>query len=462
MSDSQPEGASHKPDSPQPAAPEITPEGHVRTAPHVTVDPTGHEMVDHVDVADGASIGHGAAEPESPQPAAEPAPEPAPTEEQPAPAAAEDDDPRAAIYDRHREQRAAEEAEVAALPPEQQAQVDRMRLEAGVQPEPAAEPAPAPQPTAAQPAQPPAQPAQPAAPEGVATTDELVTIRVYGQEQQVPHQEVVQAGIETLQKERAADARLERVATYEREVRQYHGDCDAYREELRRGNASAVSPGETAPPAPPDPGAPEPALSDDVLQEVATDIYSGEPERTVEGLKKFAAGVVQGRGNATPPSVDEIAEAVVPRALDAIVARDVEQERVNANEVFRDEYADIHGNPDLMAVAQYRMGVLHEDPANEGRSMLDLAREVGAAVRQQYLPSQPSPATQPGGQQPGPDPAPQPAVTDELAQRRLIKRETVVPTSEAHVAQPKPAEPSYPSNSDYVKRMREERGQPPV
>jgi hypothetical protein len=417
------------------------------------------EGVDHVDIEDGVSAG-ASAEPESAaQEPAAPEAAAAPAEEPVQPFKTSSDLARESIYAKHSEQRKAEIAESAKDP-----QVQILNAQAGgepAEPEEPAEPAPALDQDA------PLN-RDDAAPEAAAAVEAAaadgIRISVYGQESIVAEDEVLRVGVQTLQKERAAEYRLQQAAESERKVRAYHKDLDAYRDrlvkmekDLRAGVAPArqdPAAGKTAPPASGATVTLDEAKIAERAQAVAQAIYRGNAEETAKALQSLLTDVAQGRA-ATPPSVNvnEVVETAVTRLRELRETETYEERRTRVNDTFRTEFKDIHDDPELFAVAQTRFKALLSDPENDGKPLEEIARKAGQHVIDRFGLK---PRADDGGQPPTPGKG-----ATELEKRRTLKSKTVVrqPTSSQRQPAPSPAK-QFPSNSDYVRQMRSARGLP--
>lgn len=318
----------------------------------------------------------------------------------------------------------------------------------------------------------PAKAAAPAAAvDGAAPAGEIVDgikLSVYGEELVVSEADVRAAGIQTLQKERAAEYRLQEAAKTEARLRKYHEDLDAFKatlvdmqKNLRAGKAPTAQDAATIAALPKGaPAAVDDAKLADVARKAAEAIYRGDPAETAKALQSLLADVAQGR-TATPPPVD--VNAVAQAAADMVdkrsETRTVEEKRAAVNKAFATEFKAVNEHPEAFLVAQARFSAMLADPSNEGKPWEDIAREAGKAALHRYpeLKSEsPSNVT---------PPAPTPAVTppvDVLAQRRELKGRTVVrqPSTSARAPAPQPPQPR--SNKQYVADLRTSRGLPPA
>jgi hypothetical protein len=290
---------------------------------------------------------------------------------------------------------------------------------------------------------------------------------IYGKEVEVPEDRVIAAGVEHLQKTGAAEYRLQQAAEAEKRLRKYHQELDAYRDTLA---TQAKTPGAPATPsaALPNKGA-RPATTvadaakiDTLAEKVAASIFRGDMDATKAALREAFSDVAQGRGDATPPSldVDTVVEAAVAKVREigkqerAAESETSKRERVNGT--FQREFATVWDHPEAFAVAHTRFQALVADPDNAGKPLEDLAREAGTAALSRY----PELRAEQHREDPAPRPRAQTPVPDELANRRVVKR-TIVRQPAASARKPAaPEAPAVLSNKDYVAQMRANRGLP--
>lgn len=426
---------------------------------------TEGEPVQHRDMMDGQSVGHSA------EPEAEGRPEGSPPtsddrpRDEPPPKVSRDE-----IYSKARNSRATETAEALdAMTPEQRANYDRMVHEAsGEGPDPfapqeeetppqqAQRPQQRPQPGQKQPPAPAADPAQ-----GIDQPGEMTTITVYGMQEQVPTADVEAAGgLAAFQKQRAADIRLQRLSTYEATLRNWENQlsqrAQAQPESRPQGEREATEPSPTDVPG---------TADVDTLAATLTDaIYSGDREEASAKLRE-TLGAIQdsavraARQNAGPSGAQPQQQ---PSGEDQAKA----QARADANAVFRNEFPDLNTQV-LRAAALNMVNEVARDPVMIGRPLSEVTREACERVREDVYGSRAIPegyqVAQPASTDPALHQAPaQPNPTD-LAGRHALKRRTVVsPLNEAHGRTPKPTatDESFPSNSEYVAKLRRGRGQP--
>lgn len=330
-------------------------------------------------------------------------------------------DPRNDIYARHREARAAEQAESDVM-------VTTARAEGrGLMPPPEA---------------PPSAPAGQEAP--VAPQPKSVKIVVYGQEREVPEAEVLQAGVATLQKDAAADQKLSTIARREQELRSQEAALLQQAERIRQGLDPITGlPLRTAS-QPPSPGAAPPAIGTDVLKGVVETLYLGDTEKATKALQTLVTQISERAGTANPVPADIVAsveQRVLAQMDQREIARRAAADADAANQVFKTEFADVVSDPVKLAAAKGVRDLLLQDPEWQAKSRAEVAREVGNRVR-----SLTAPVTPPV------DPA---AV--ELQRRNSVKR-TLPAAPQGGGRAPAPVAPKVPTNSEYIEQLRKNSG----
>jgi hypothetical protein len=363
-------------------------------------------------------------------------------------------DPRVAIQARARELRNADIAES-----RKDLEVQQLDTFAG-KPPTAAAPTPDNSTPATEKSKDPALSAGPAVVDGI-------KISVYGEEQVVSEDDVRAAGIATLQKERAAEYRLQQASKQENDLRKYHRELDAYKAELeeqakklRAGHvpdAKAVA-ALAAPPA--TTGASEGAV-DAKLAEGARKfteaVYRGDTAETQKALQSLLADVAQGR-SATPPPVD--VQAVAEAAADVLAKRSetstAEQQRQAVNRTFATEFKAVVSHPEAFLIAKARFDAMLADPDNTGKPLEDLAREAGKAALHRYPELRPE-----GPGESNVEPVtPAARVTKTLEERRTVKAKTVVRPSGSSARAPAPTPQPVRTNKQFIADMRKSRGLP--
>lgn len=243
------------------------------------------------------------------------------------------------------------------------------------------------------PAEPPKAEDPPPAPQPA--EEEFVTVKVDGQERQVSKAMILEAGIKTVQKESAADRRLEEATRLLRE-------------------AQEASKPKTQP------------LPDMDEVELAQRIRMGNDQEAAEAMR-----VLKGRSQdaATP---EQIAAAVESRVMDQMTARAALQK-------VQSDYPEIFSNPTLTQVASmYDAQMLN---AGDSRSYSERFTEIGERIRKDFQIAKggkPEVATMPNKQE---------------------RKATITNLPSASVRQAAPEQPKPRTTAQIIDDMRKARGQ---
>lgn len=346
-------------------------------------------------------------------------PEP-PTEippEKPEPVAAYKTDPRNEIYKRARGTLTLEKRESDEL------FADRVARRAADDGEPPPE---TPEPTAAELA--------------LADGTKAVKIKVYGEEREVPVAEVMRAGVATLQKDAAADQKLTDVGRREAALHQEEQRLLTIAANLRMGldeNGRPIA----APKPPATADAPGDRTIDDtdLSKGVVEALYSGDAEKATAALSGVLKAISSRAGTADPVKpeiVTSIADAVLANVNQRQAADAAQRDLDEANRIFREDFKDISSDPDALAMARGLSGQLLQDPEWSKKSRAEIAKEVGSRVRAKIAPA---------------------TLAKTLEERRDGKR--ALPSTPSSTArQPAPQPQRFPSNSEYIERLRRNSG----
>ena len=244
-----------------------------------------------------------------------------------------------------------------------------------------------------------------------ASAGKKVKIKVDGVEQEVDEAAVLQAGVQTLQKERAADKRLEDAAAAKAEA-----------ERLRAAAATAATP--AAQPAKKTDQ--EMLVEKDALRGIVKAIQYGTPDEAVTALEQYGQRMSQlGQANA-------ITAGELENMLDLREA----QQFVKTN------YADVVGDANLKKL--FVSNINEKLAAGDARPYQEIAKDVGDELRTWKGTQPKADATQ---------------TTPSGASRAAVhqrKTSTVqVPTAAAR--QPAPTQPKALSPSEVVARQRAQR-----
>lgn len=263
-------------------------------------------------------------------------------------------------------------------------------------------------------------------------------IKVYGEEREVPESAVIEAGVATLQKDAAAGRKMAEAARREAELRREEQRLLRVAENLRKGldeHGQPLAP--TKPPAPADASRGR-TISKDKLEATVKALYSGDTEEATKALQGLVETISQNSGTpdaVSPEIVKSVEEAVVSRMESRQRQQSVESDISEANRIFREDYADISGDPDMLVMAQGLAGRLTQDPEWEGRSRAEIAREVGKRIR-----------TKMSGANRG---------ASAEVEARLTRKRAMPGAPNAHGRVPEPqTQRQFPSNQDYVQQLR--------
>jgi len=301
---------------------------------------------------------------------------------------------------------------------------------------------------------------------------ETDTIRVYGQDIEVSQEQIDQAGGKTeLQKQVAADVRMQRVSTYEAKLRSW--DTDLQEREARL-KAAAEAPTDT-PPAAEETGNQKPPagatgeieqeLLETVAEKLVTGVFSGSEAEAKKQVAEALSEVLSGRNQqVSTPTEDELVDKTLARLRDEGQISSPEPtpqtdpEVVEANRVFAEEYPHLtfEENPDAYAAAEAQLQRVTDSPLFADASLNEIVREACDRT-DKMLKGEPLESL---------DIRPTDTEKDMETQivegRLVLKRRTRVPVGRASAPHtPAPEPKSKPeSGSDFVRKQRELRNQP--
>lgn len=225
---------------------------------------------------------------------------------------------------------------------------------------------------------------------------ELVTVRVDGNDMQVPKSQILDFGVRAYQKETVADKRLEEAVRIKREAEEYAAQVKASTDQV--------------------------LMADDI--DLARRIREGSEEEAAEAIK-----ILKGREQATPEQIAHVVETRVRNQVN--LERDFEW--------FKTEFKDIVGDPHLKALADAEDARMIA--AGDTRPDRERWAEAGKVVRDKLTEWR-------GG-------VAQPAISEEKRE----KKKTITNIQAANIRKP-PAETSKPkTQADIIEEMRKRRGQ---
>lgn len=317
--------------------------------------------------------------------------------------------------------------------------------------EPVQQPAQLTNPQAVEPAepvqQPSAPPANPAA-QPIAKPVEMVTIKVDGRQIAVPAADVIAAGVQTLQKERAADVRLQRVSQAEQQLILDRAALDRRAAEISqastpRGDAQPAGGGPL-----PTGGQPKPSPE---LKQALEALLDSDTDKAAEALQKVIADQVRAAPGSARPAAPAAAQ---PGTETEIRAPWTNDEIAVANQAIDLAFQDVVSNPQTKAEVTARIVAEMQNPINRiGKvPIMTIAAQACRDVREEFHTLQTPPPPPPAGS----------TVVDELQARRILAaRVPGVPTSGQPRSIPTaPAAAPRKSGTDVVNEMRKARGQP--
>lgn len=290
----------------------------------------------------------------------------------------------------------------------------------------------------------------------VDTAAEMTTIVVYGEKHEIPTADIDAAGgVASYQKIVAADERMKRASTYEASLRSYD-------QQLQQRAAAMQTPpatDQTVDPELPPTGVQGKGVDVQVSAKKLVDaMYSGDRElaytEATEVLTSFRDDVARA---ASASAAQPVAPTVSTQEQRVAIERAAAQsaDRLEANQVFVDEFSDLSGS--VLKQATYAMvQKVAAEPLMYGRPLAEITREAGSRVRADVFGGKPKPAPATG------EIVPALSATPILDQRMTLKKRTVVqpliPAS-GRYSEPADASQQPETNAQYVARMRQARGQ---
>jgi hypothetical protein len=192
--------------------------------------------------------------------------------------------------------------------------------------------------------------------------DELI---IEGEKQKIPKSKIYDTGKRALQKELAADKKLEEAGRKAKEI------VDAAQVEAQKIRSQRPSEGDKPTDAHKDTTSPKDDLiSDEKLTDWVSKIQYGSEDEGKQALKEI---LTQGRGTATTTQVKE--EEVIEKVEQRLVIKGI-------REKFEKEFDDIVDDPELYEIARKRVGAaLQGGKPNTWETY----HEVGQSVREKFV-----------------------------------------------------------------------------
>lgn len=247
--------------------------------------------------------------------------------------------------------------------------------------------------------------------------EEMITIKVNGQEQQVPRSQVLEHGVRTLQKESAADKRLAEASNLMRQAQSYEQQVRQLEQEILVKQAQSTGKA---------PSRVDVTDAKERARQVISKMMDGEEDEAADLL----AEIVSGRDTATPP-ID--AQRIATEAAELAGQR---IETKSALKQFNAEYPDILADPYLYELTDQETIKVQREHPEWGLS--EILQEAGSRVRQWK-----------GGigeKETG------------LSETEQRKRGAQKPIRAASARAETPPEQAPPTRSDVVANMRKQRG----
>jgi hypothetical protein len=237
--------------------------------------------------------------------------------------------------------------------------------------------------------------------------------KVDGQEVEFEESKVIEEGLKALQKDSAADRRLEEASRLLREAQETINRAAQARTDATRADS---------PVAPPKDGSP---IADDALAKAAHAVQYGSEAEARDAL----AGLVE----AAASKGKTLTHTDVLELLDYRDARKWAET----------EYKDVLGDPKLRTL--FVSSEREKRAAGDGRPYRDLYQDIGNGLREWAKGIAPAPAPQPGT-----------GTREDVKARKT----TIVTVPTAAARQPTPEEPKVPTPSETIAQMRAARHQP--
>lgn len=290
--------------------------------------------------------------------------------------------------------------------------------------------------------------------------NEIITLKVFGQEIHKSRAEVDAAGgKDAMELVLAADYRLQQAGTLAQ--RAYEASQSAaetkriYDQKLQEMRAQQGAQTQSTAPAS---GAHTPSqaaggVDQDTVKHLVAELYSGSPERMEAAFSDVFSRMnarPAGSPEMTPKQIEELVQASVDkdRAAQRVYQADVDQ--VNSvNELMKGKYAHIMANPQIAKDCRDLYYAAEKDPRNQGRAKVLIADEVAGRVSAMM-------GIGPNADNPG-----EAEVQQEVATRTNFKRripQVSNATGRVPAAETVPAFPTKPS--EIVNLLRAGRNQP--
>lgn len=247
--------------------------------------------------------------------------------------------------------------------------------------------------------------------------EEMITIKVNGEEQQVPRSQVLEHGVRTLQKESAADRRLAEASELMRQAQSYEQQVKQLEQEIlaKQEQSTGKAPSRV-----------DVTDAKERARQVISKMMDGEEDEAADLL----AEIMSGRDTATPP-ID--AQRIAAEAAELAGQR---IETQNVLKKFNTDYQDILADPYLYQLTDQETIKIQQEHPDWG--LPEILQEAGNRVRQWKGGI--------GGKETG------------LSETEQRKRGAQKPIRAASARAEIPPEQVPPTRSDVVANMRKQRG----
>lgn len=246
-------------------------------------------------------------------------------------------------------------------------------------------------------------------------------VKVYGEEKEIPEEEIIQAGIRTYQKETAADARLREAAERQRQLEAREAELAERERRLQERKPEQKA-----------------DLDDGSLDSIVNGLYEGE-DSAKEAIKEIITRAQRGEGRTlSEAEVGRMVQQEVDRREAARRQEEIGRQTEEADKWFSDTYGWIEQDPDFMAYAYAQLPKIQSEHPEYGPR--DLVEAVGKKTEEFVSKLK-------GGQQ-----------RDSLAAKREAKRHSDIPPAASGRA-PSPPESTPKTKRDAFLDIRRARGQ---
>lgn len=202
--------------------------------------------------------------------------------------------------------------------------------------------------------------------------DDIVGVKVLGKEYFVPQQDIDDAGgVELYQKQRAANLRLQRIATLERALTE---PDDTEEQQADQPNADPSTDGL------------DKADIKRLRERVVEAMVDGDDLSAVDAVLEEEIEKLSRQQSTSKPETKALQEPErrrkpVAGEAQAELQRLIQEDVQAANVMMREEYSDVMNDPQARARATSRFNALRQLPDNDGRTHKELSREAAEWAR---------------------------------------------------------------------------------